>query len=194
VTQNRVGGALPFCEQKQCVSVATKGDLCHEPTDFPMLRMYSPCAFAAEMILALCTHWFYICDVMIQRAGIWFMLIWAIAWFVFIVPGHTRGIIQLAPDPFAASEGKQAEAAQSCGDCCSGPKNSSSKDKPAKPFMGKCALCDNVSKTVGAEPFTIDLPLIGMIKLLEPPAVFTLSGVQFLIDQNSRGPPSFPGC
>jgi hypothetical protein len=130
---------------------------------------------------------------MFKRAGTWLMLIWAIAWFVFIVPGHTRGVIQLAPDPFAAQEnekkGESAKSEQACGDCCAAPKGKPGDGEKPRPFMGKCALCDNVAKSMGAEPFVIDLPLIGVLTLLEPAEVFTLSGVEYLVDQNSRGPP-----
>jgi hypothetical protein len=130
---------------------------------------------------------------MFKRAGTWLMLIWAIAWFVFIVPGHTRGVIQLAPDPFAAQESnakkESSKAQETCGDCCTLPKGKPGDGEKPRPFMGKCALCDNVAKTVGAEPLVIDLPLIGLLTLLEPGEVFTLSGVEFLVVPHSRGPP-----
>ncbi len=62
-------------------------------------------------------------------------------------------------------------------------------DRP-RPFMGKCALCDLAAKSMGGDTFEITLPFIGLITLLEPAAVFTLSGVQFLVDVHSRGPPT----
>ncbi len=121
------------------------------------------------------------------------MLVWAFAWFGVIVPGHTRGVVQLAPDPFAAQSchSQHADNPQPPADsCCMGKpkKTSDSKDAP-RPFMGKCALCDMAAKSVTALPFNFDLPFTGVIDLLDPPAVYTLSGVQFLIDQHSRGPP-----
>ncbi len=120
------------------------------------------------------------------------MLVWAMAWFGVIVPGHTRGVVQLAPDPFTQSSCHNEKPAPTAAvdSCCMGKPSpaSDSKEKP-RPFMGKCALCDIAAKSVTAEPFHIDLPLVGLIALLDPPAVFTLSGVQFLIDPNSRGPP-----
>jgi hypothetical protein len=132
---------------------------------------------------------------MFKTFGTWFMLIWAIAWFGVIVPGHTRGVVQLAPDPMALASchDENAKAPAPVDACCMGkPKpttsGDASKDKP-RPFMGKCALCDIAAKSVTAEPFHIDLPFVGLIELLPPPAVYTLSGVQFLIDPNSRGPP-----
>jgi hypothetical protein len=131
---------------------------------------------------------------MFKTFGTWLMLFWAFAWFGVIVPGHTRGIVQLAPDPLATpschSQPAPTQTTPTTDSCCMGkPKSTSnSKDAP-KPFMGKCALCDIAAKSVSAPPFTIDLPLVGLISLLPPPTVFTLSGVQFLIPQQSRGPP-----
>jgi hypothetical protein len=134
---------------------------------------------------------------MFRTCVIWFMLVWAFAWFGVILPGHTRGVVQLAPDP-TATEVQSASANVSplaaslgtveAGSCC--PVSKRKADDRPRPFMGKCALCDLAAKSMGADAFEITLPFVGLITLLEPPAVFTLSGVQFLVDVHSRGPPT----
>jgi len=116
---------------------------------------------------------------------------WSILWFAVIVPGHQRGAILL---PGADRSGSTASASRQAIEdalppCCRSHGPSEKNGTPA-PLGSGCAICDQVAKITPPVEYDFKPMFLGFLEMAPPPAIFTLSGVQFLSPRDARGPPA----
>ena len=117
------------------------------------------------------------------------VIVWSVIWFCAIVPGHQRGAILLPGAPASGSDHSNGPAIEAAAPvCCQREKSSGSK--PAPPFGKGCAICDQTAKLTQVPEYNYKPLFLAFLQAAVPPALFTLSGVQFVISPDARGPPA----
>lgn len=112
-----------------------------------------------------------------------FVLLFVVAWFGAIVPGHTRGVVQL---PGARSCETSVAGDTSESTCCS---TKPSKEKSA-PKAGSCAICYFATTLMVAPPVTFEWAMLGLVGTLAPPAHERADVRALSLPCQSRAPPA----
>jgi hypothetical protein len=93
------------------------------------------------------------------------MLLWTIVWFVLVLPGHTRGIVQLggSDTTSATSFASPMMQATGCTACVFPPAGASEDDDEPQPAPGgHCAVCKHMA-SLETPPPIIQLNLVSEI-------------------------------
>jgi hypothetical protein len=115
------------------------------------------------------------------RIGRIALLIFQALWLNVILPGHTRGIITLP-----------GAACPDLGSSCCARSKATQQNGPAKPNRrpGACAVCFFAARL--ATPDVVDLtpPPLGLVAVLDVPAVQSMPRAAMPLAFDSRGPPA----
>lgn len=123
-------------------------------------------------------------------------LVWVLAWFGIILPGHQRGAVRL---PGLGSDSAEAEAngatasstgGKPCPLCITTPGEGEPGDERTVPVRGGCcAICQFMATLTTPPVFTFDPPDSYLLDLLAEREVAGLHDVCELPTRRSRGPP-----
>jgi len=118
-------------------------------------------------------------------------LIWVLAWFGVILPGHQRGAVRLPGSSGTSTDPTQAASntdTRPCPLCVAEPGDGESRRTPVR--GGCCALCQFMATLTTPPVFAFDPPDSYLLDLLAAPEVAALRDVCALPTRRSRGPPS----
>ncbi|QNN22893.1 hypothetical protein HED60_11645 [Planctomycetales bacterium ZRK34] len=114
---------------------------------------------------------------MTQRNLQIFILAWAVAWFVAIVPAHQRGAVVVpGAEPAAAS----------CDSCC----ESGGKSRPDDPVQ-RCAVCHIVAKLDVPPAVELFTPRLGVVEYLRIVLCCDVEAPESMLTIQGRAPPAF---
>jgi hypothetical protein len=119
----------------------------------------------------------------LKRPARFALLLFQAIWFNVIVPGHTRGIVQL---PGSTS-------VQSCPSCCceTSPGTNNSKSTPPANRTGNCAICFFAAHLTIPPTIDLSLPRLNFLHRLNAEIAEKSIPFTILLTFDSRGPPTF---
>jgi|SRR5687768_1870749 len=109
-----------------------------------------------------------------------FLLLLLTAWYAAVLPGHTRGVVQLP--------GGMACASSSPEKCCPS-KHSKKSDAPAKP-ASNCAVCHYMAALSAPPPFEHGLAPLKPADVLAVAVVIQPTSAQIILPYHGRAPPA----
>lgn len=107
-----------------------------------------------------------------------FLLALIAVWFGVVVPLHPRGAIKLG-----------GECGPSAKACCHADKSSGRDSKP-KPADSQCAICHFLAALDLPSSIGMDVPPLGLIEQVKPPAPQAAPVIAYLSPASERGPPT----
>ncbi len=110
------------------------------------------------------------------------VLLFVVAWFGVILPGHTRGVVKL---PGTTSCHAAVDTDSKTQTCCATKK---SEQSPAK--SGSCAICFFVMGLMFVTPTSFDFAMLGLVGTLAPPARENALLAPSFLPCQSRAPPA----
>lgn len=129
-----------------------------------------------------------------QRAIRILALVWVLAWFGVILPGHQRGVVRLpglAGEATAETSDSTANrGTQPCPLCVSEPSTGDDDSRSVPVRGGCCALCQFMATLSTPPVFAFDPPDMDLLDLLAAPEVEGLRDEADLDATRSRGPPT----
>jgi hypothetical protein len=100
-------------------------------------------------------------------------------WFGVVVPLHPRGAIKLGGGECGGSSFKT---------CCHADKTGGGDSKP-KPAGPQCAICHFLATLDLPADIGMDVPPLGLVEQIEPPAPQAAPVIAYLSPASERGPP-----
>ena len=110
-----------------------------------------------------------------------FLLLLLTAWYAAVLPGHTRGVVQLP--------GTTACAASSTATKCCPSKRSQKPEAPAKP-ASNCAVCHYMAALSAPPPFEHGLAPLRPADVLPELVVVQPIAAQIILPYHGRAPPA----
>ena len=87
------------------------------------------------------------------------VLLWFAGWMVFVMPGHTRGLVTL-PGSERGDKAEQAACCQPRPSCCDKERTDDCPQRPTDPAR-HCAICFLKARLTDPPPFTLFTPYLG---------------------------------
>lgn len=124
------------------------------------------------------------------------LLVWMVVWTVFVIAGHTRGVIPLASPACSICQHDDKPVPLFFGqlpDCCAKKHSESGShgEHPFKKSADNCAIC-HIATTMSCEIIVAPLHLgMGFLEILPRERTRPAATVELLLAYDSRGPPTY---
>ena len=104
------------------------------------------------------------------------------AWYAAVLPGHTRGVVQLPGMACAATTSSPAR-------CCDTKHSSKKSDAPPKP-ASNCAVCHYMAALSAPPPLEHGIALLKPADVLRDVIVVQPTSAQIILPYHGRAPPA----